>query len=119
MVAALERADGPAIAELLADDVVYHFPGRSSLAGTYRGKAEVMGLFRSIGATLGAPPRLRMHDVLASEAHAVDLAEHSAARNGVPFEWRAIRVYHFGEGGLVTEIFLTIEDLHAFDEYVA
>ena len=119
MVAALERADGPAIAELLAEDVVYHFPGRSSLAGTYRGKAEVMGLFRSIGATLGAPPKLHMHDVLASEAHAVDLAEHSAARNGVPFEWRAIRVYHFGEGGLVTEIFLAIEDLYAFDEYVA
>lgn len=119
MVAALEAADGPAIAELLADDVVYHFPGRSPLAGTYQGKAEIMGLFRSIAATLGAPPGLRSHDVLASEAHALDLAIHSAKRGGRPFEWRAIRLYHFGEGGLVTEIFLTIEDLHAFDEYLA
>jgi ketosteroid isomerase-like protein len=118
MVDALVRADGPAVAELLADDVVYHFPGRSQLAGTYRGRDEVMGLFRGLAARLGAPPRLHSHDVLASEAHAVDLAVHSADRGGLPFEWRAVRIYHFGAGGLITEIFLTIEDLYAFDTYL-
>lgn len=117
MVDALVRADGPAIAELLADDVVYHFPGRSPLAGTYRGRDEVMGLFRALAARLGAPPRLHSHDVLASEAHAVDLALHSADRGGRRFEWRAVRIYHF-IGGRVSEIFLTIEDLYAFDAYL-
>src|ERR671911_180151 len=107
MVAALERADGPAVAALLADDVVYHFPGRSAVAGTYRGRDEVMGLFRALAERLGAPPALHSHDVLASEAHAVDLAVHSAARGGIPFEWRAVRVYHFVPDG-ISEIFLTI-----------
>jgi uncharacterized protein len=118
MVAALERADGPAIAGLLTEDAVYHFPGRSPLAGTYRGRAEVMGLFRALADRLGAPPGLHSHDVLASEAHAVDLAVHSATRNGVPFEWRAVRVYHFAPGG-ISEIFLTIEDPYALDAYLA
>jgi ketosteroid isomerase-like protein len=118
MVAALERADGPAVAELLAADVAYYFPGRSPLAGTYRGRDQVMGLFRALAARLGAPPRLHSHDVLASEAHAVDLAVHSADRGGRPFEWRAVRIYHFGAGGLITEIYLTIEDLYAFDTYL-
>jgi ketosteroid isomerase-like protein len=118
MVAALERADGAALASLLAGDVVYHFPGRSSLAGTYRGRDEVMGVFRGLAALLGAPPRLRSHDVLASEAHAIDLAEHAAERGGTHFEWRAIRVYHLDRGGLITEIFLTIEDLYAFDAFL-
>ena len=117
MVDALVRADGPAIAELLTNDVVYHFPGRSPLAGTYRGRDEVMGLFRALAGRLGAPPRLDSHDVVASEAHAVDLAVHSAVRGGRPFEWRAVRVYHFVHGQ-ISEIFLTIEDLYAFDAYL-
>jgi ketosteroid isomerase-like protein len=118
MVAALEAADPVAIAALLADDVVYHFPGRSSLAGTYRGRDEVMGVFRGLGALLGGPPKLRSHDVVASEAHVVELATHSAARGGAPFEWQALRVYHFGEGGLISEVWLTIPDLYAFDAYL-
>ena len=118
MVVALERADGPAIAALLGDDVVYHFPGRSPVAGTYRGRDEVMGLFRTLAGRLGGPPKLHSHDVLASEGHAIDLAVHSAERNGVPFEWRAVRVYHFDGGGPITEIFLTIEDLYGFDSYL-
>ena len=32
MVDALIRRDGPAIAELLTDEVAYYFPGRSSVA---------------------------------------------------------------------------------------
>lgn len=117
MVDALERGDGAAVAALLADGVVYHFPGRSPLAGTYRGRDAVMGLFSAMAARLGAPPRLHSHDVLASEAHAVDLAVHSAERGGTPFEWRAIRVYHV-DHGRITEIFLTLGDPVAFDAYV-
>jgi len=118
MVDALQRADPEAIAALLADDVVYHFPGRSAVAGTYQGRDAVMGLFRSFGQLLGGPPALRAHDVVASEAHVVELATHSAARGGRPYEWHAVRIYHIGGGDLITEIWLMIGDQYAFDAYV-
>ena len=118
MVDALQRADPVAISTLLADDVVYHFPGRSSVAGTYRGRDAVMGLFRAFGQLPGGPPRLVSHDVVASEAHVVELATHSAARGGRPYEWHAVRIYHVGAGDLITEIWLIIEDQYAFDAYL-
>ena len=118
MVDALQRADAAAIATLLADDVVYHVPGRSPIAGTYEGRDEVMGLFRTFGQLLGGPPGLTSHDVVASEAHVVELATHSAARGGRPYEWHAVRIYHIGGGDLITEIWLMIEDQYAFDSYL-
>jgi ketosteroid isomerase-like protein len=118
MVDALQRADPTAISALLADDVVYHFPGRSEVAGTYRSRAEVMGLFGTFSRLLGAPPRLSNHDVVASEAHVVELSTHAAEREGRPHEWHAVRIYHIGEDDRITEIWLMIEDVHAFDAWL-
>jgi ketosteroid isomerase-like protein len=117
MVDALQRADAGAIGELLADDVVYHFPGRSAVAGTYRGRAEVLGLFGAFSRLLGGPPRLSSHDVVASEAHVVDLATHAAERGGQPYEWRAVRIYHIAKDR-ITEIWLMIDDIYAFDTWL-
>jgi len=118
MVDALQRADPVAIGELLSDDVLYHFPGRSAIAGTYRGRAEVLGLFGAFSRLLGGrPPSLDSHDVVASEAHVVELATHAAARNGTPYEWQAIRIYHIDDD-LISEIWLMIGDIYAFDAWL-
>ena len=117
MVDALQRADAAAIAELVGDNVVYHFPGRSPLAGTYRGRAEVLGLFGAFGRLLGGPPRLINHDIVASEAHVVELSTHDAVRDGKPFEWRVARIYHI-DVDQVTEIWLMIEEVHGFDAWL-
>ncbi len=117
MVDALQRADPAAIGELLSDDVVYHFPGRSAVAGTYRRKAEVLGLFGAFSRLLGGPPSLDSHDVVASEAHVVELATHAAARDGQPYQWHAVRIYHIAEDR-ITEIWLMIGDIYAFDAWL-
>ena len=36
------QRDDASLAAILADDVVWHVPGRSAISGEYRGKAEVM-----------------------------------------------------------------------------
>jgi ketosteroid isomerase-like protein len=117
MVDALQRADPVAIGELLSDDVVYYFPGRSVLAGTYRGRDEVLGLFGAFSRLLGGPPTLDSHDVVASEAHVVDLAIHAAERDGQPYQWHAVRIYHIAEDQ-ITEIWLMIGDIYAFDAWL-
>jgi uncharacterized protein len=117
MVDALVARDGAAIADLLADDVVYHFPGRNHLGGTYRGKAAVIGLFRTFTGLFDKPLTMTSHDVLVSEAHVVDLATYTGERGGRAFTWNAVRLYHVG-ADLVSEIWLMIDDLYAFEEFL-
>jgi uncharacterized protein len=117
MVDALIARDGATIGALLTDDVVYHFPGRSVVAGTYRGRDEVLGLFRTFGGLFDAPPSLASHDVVASEAHVVELATHAAVRHGTAFEWNVARVYHV-DGDRIAEIWLMIGDVYAFDAFL-
>jgi ketosteroid isomerase-like protein len=117
MVEALQRRDATAIADLLSDDVVYYFPGRSEVAGTYQGRAEVLGLFDAFDSLFDEPPTMASHDVVPSEAHVVDLATYRATRGGQPFGWNAVRLYHVAEDK-ITEIWLMIGDIYAFDAWL-
>ncbi len=62
------------VSELLADDIVIHFPGRNPMSGEKRGKDEVMSFFRVMMERAGVgsvPPEI--HDVLVSDRRAVAL----------------------------------------------
>ncbi len=117
MLDALERRDVVAIGELLADDAVYHFPGRGPVAGTYRGRDAVLGMFRTLVGLFDGPPEMSSHDVVASEAHVVDLATYTGVRGGQSFAWNAVRLYHV-EGDRIAEIWLMIGDVYGFDSFV-
>jgi ketosteroid isomerase-like protein len=114
---ALERRDVTAIGQLLSDDVVYHFPGRSPVAGTYTGRAEVLGLFGAFARLFDGPLEMASHDVVASEAHVIDLATYTGERQGQRFTWNAVRLYHI-DADRIAEIWLMIGDVYAFDAFV-
>ena len=114
---ALERRDAAAIAELLADDVAYHFPGRGPVAGTYRGRAEVLGLLGAFARLFDAPLEMASHDVVASEAHVLDLATYTGERQGQRFTWNAVRLYHI-DADRIAEIWLMIGDVYALDAFL-
>jgi ketosteroid isomerase-like protein len=115
---ALEARDVPAIEALLADDIVYYFPGRSPVAGTYRGREAVVGLFRAFASLFDGPIEMSTHDVVASEAHVVDLATYAGSRGGERFTWNTVRLYHV-DGDRIAEIWLMIGDQYAFDAWLA
>jgi ketosteroid isomerase-like protein len=117
LVDALAARDAGTIESLLTDDVVYHFPGRNPLAGSFRGRDQVMGFFRRFPTVLDGPPSIAFHDVLSSEAHGADLATFTASRGGREHTWRAIRIYHLSDDR-IAEIFVTIDDQAAFDAFM-
>jgi uncharacterized protein len=117
LLAALEARDLPTIRGLLADDVVYHFPGRGPVAGSYRGHEEVLGLFGAFARLFDGPLEMASHDVVASEAHVVDLATYTGSRGGLSFTWNAVRLYHV-DADRISEIWLMIGDIHAFDAWL-
>jgi uncharacterized protein len=118
LLEALEAGDVAAIEALLADDVVYYFPGRSPVAGTYQGREPVIGLFRAFASLFDGPIEMSTHDVVASEAHVVDLASYAGLRGGERFTWNTVRLYHV-DGDRIAEIWLMIGDQYAFDAWLA
>jgi hypothetical protein len=57
------------------------------------------------------------HDVVASEAHVLDLATYTGERKGQSFTWNAVRLYHV-DADRIGEIWLMIGDIYALDMFL-
>ena len=64
------RGDLDAWLALLSDDFVLRVPGRSRIAGEYRGREEMRRHFGEIAELSGGTFRTSVHDVTASDEHA-------------------------------------------------
>jgi uncharacterized protein len=115
--AAFGRGDFDALgSQYLAEDIHYHFPGRSPLARTYEGVAQVRELFGRLFELSGGTVRLEVHDVLANDEHGVGLVTVRAERAGKQYEDQTVQVIHLRDGK-TTESWLYPADLNAVDEF--
>lgn len=120
MEAAL-RGDFEGMLAHYTDDVILHYPGRNALSGTYRGKDGFREWVRRIDELLGTEGSLArtLHDILASDNHAVQLVSVDARRaDGRSASWNAAVVMHV-RAGRISEIWLHIDDPYAVDELLA
>jgi uncharacterized protein len=106
---AFAKGDMAALAELIADDVVWHVQGTGPLSGTYHGRDEVFGFFGRLAEETGGTFRLDVHDVLANDEHAVTLCVLSATRGEKSIEMPVANVSHMRDGK-VTEFWTAITD---------
>ncbi|MDO8615158.1 MAG: nuclear transport factor 2 family protein [Dehalococcoidia bacterium] len=100
-----------------ADDVVFHIPGKSPMAGDYRGKAAVFGFLGQVMERTGGSFRLEVHDIAASDDHAVGLTVHSGQRGGKAGGYNSVHVWHVKNGRLAE--FFEFPDQPAFDDFWA
>ena len=115
--AAFGRGDLDALGgQFFAEDIRYHFPGKSPLAGTYEGVAQVHELFGKLFELSGGTVRLEVHDVVANDQHAVGLVTVRAERAGKQYEDNTVQVVHM-HNGKVTESWLFPADMYATDEF--
>lgn len=100
-----------------ADDIRWHFPGRSPLAGNYEGAAQVVReFFGRVFELSGGTFRAELHDVVANDEHAVALFTARANRAERTLEDRTAEVIHIRDGKLA-EVWLYPADLYASDEF--
>jgi uncharacterized protein len=103
--------------ELLADDAVWHVPGKNLLSRDYRGKAEIAGFFARARELSGGTVRSEVLDVLGGEQHAVALVRVHAEREGRSlggqFQAFTFRI----EQGKIAEFWFMIEDRYAVDAF--
>lgn len=106
-----------AITDLLDDDVVWHHPGNSPLAGDHKGKEGVLGFFGTIIQETGGTFKNEVHDILGNDAHVVAMSRITAERNGKVLDQNVINVFHVNKDGKLTERWILSEDPQAFDNF--
>jgi ketosteroid isomerase-like protein len=90
---AFDRHDYERLDALIADDVIWHQIGGPDL----RGKAALRAAPQP-GRSADYDITGRAHDILASDDHAVVLAEATATRAGRTLKYRTAEIYHIRDG---------------------
>ena len=101
--AAFSRGDMEALFNALADDIVFHVPGRTQISGEHRGKEQLTDFFQKVGELSRGTVGLEVHDVVASDQHVVGLANVSGQPKGSPLSYHVVHVWHV-RGGKMAEM---------------
>lgn len=104
---AFARGDVDAVKEIFADDVVFHVPGQGLISGEYRGREAVLEFFARGQTLSGGSLRIELHDIAATDEHAIALQINHAERNGRTLAARVTGVYHIRAGRAAEAWFLT------------
>jgi uncharacterized protein len=116
--AAFATADMATLAELFADDVVWHVRGVGPLNGDYHGRDQVFGFFGRLAEETGGTFRLDVHDILANDEHTATLCTLSASRGGKSIEVPVVNVSH-NRDGKITEFWAATTDPEASVDFWA
>jgi uncharacterized protein len=79
---AFKSGDGGALSQLFSPDVVWRVPGRSVLAGEYRGQEEVFGFFGRLMQLTGGTFTVSSIDMFANASGGVFVDRITAERDG-------------------------------------
>ncbi len=111
-----ESGDLDLLRVVMAEKVVWHEPGRSGLAGDYKGPQAVLGFLRRLKAHSGGSFKIEVLDVLSGSERAVVLQRETATRNDVTLDVLAVVEFEIHHGQ-ITEVTVYQNDTYAFDEF--
>jgi uncharacterized protein len=113
LYAAFFAGDMETAGKRFADDIIVHVAGRNPLSGTYHGKDQVFAMLAA-EYELVSEPATEVHDVLATDDHAVVLRTDSVSRNGRTWSGPSVDVMHV-KNGKITEYWNLFVDLYGYD----
>ena len=102
-----------AMADYLADDVVWHYIGG---AEPVRGKEAMLGAFGSAVRDYEIVPEI--HDVVANDEHVVALVKATATRGGKTFVYNTAEIAHVRDGK-ISERWAFSDDTAAINAFFA
>lgn len=102
--------------QILAPDIVWTVPGASSIAGTYRGLAEVFGYFRQRRDLAGGTFRMHRRDILVGDTRRLAaLTDGTATIAGQDHRWSTVGLYEVNDHDQIQACWLLALDQHQFD----
>jgi len=105
---------GP-VSAMLTDDVAWHVPGRSAIAGEYRGREEVLRYFVRRRELAHATFRIEVRGVLVDEERAVILAGGEVDHGGETLAWGTVGIFRIAARA-IAECWVHPYDQAAFDQ---
>ncbi|MGO9198554.1 MAG: nuclear transport factor 2 family protein [Acidimicrobiales bacterium] len=111
-----ESGDLDLLGVVMGQDVVWHEPGRSSLAGEYKGLEAVLGFLGQLKARSGGTFRAEILDLFSEPERVVVLQRETAVRSGKALDEIAavdFEIHH----GKITEVTSYHADTYKFDEF--
>lgn len=97
--AAFNDRDRDRLLEKIADDVTWHSPGDSPLAGTYNSREELWDRF--FAPAWEAPLRVEDHEVIGTDEHAVALFDLVVSSGDGEKRWKSVEIGRVVNGKLV------------------
>ena len=107
--------DQEPVRAMLTEDVIWHVPGDSAIAGQHRGRSEVLAMFARRRELGHATFRIDVRGVLADDQRAVILAGGRVERGGQTAAWGTVGIFRIA-AGRIAECWVIPHDQHAFDE---
>ena len=102
--------------DVLADDAVWHEPGRSPIGGDHKGPAGVAAFMQRLGVLSGGTLSVELIDVMVNAERAVAIQRVTARAGEVALD--VIDALDFEiHNGRITEISVYQQDAYAFDEF--
>jgi uncharacterized protein len=113
---AQKRGDFEGFMNAHTDDVVVHMPGKSSIAGTYKGKDQFAEVFQKF---MERSPEysFESHAYLADDEHGIILQRSHYKRGNETLDTNDTFVSHFRDGK-ISEIWLATDDPYGTDEFL-
>lgn len=118
-MAAVSRGDAEAFGDiLLGDDVVWHWPGRSSVAGDYRGREATLGLIAGFHRLTQNRLRVEPLDILEGDEFLMSFTHVTAEQDGSSLDVVMADAMRFGPDGRVAEFWTLSNDQEAVDAFI-
>lgn len=101
--------------ELCSPKITFQISGKSSVAGKFDRSTFVSGIVNPMKEKSGGKYQLEVHDVLASDRHAIALASVKFTRGEETFEYRTAQVWRI-ENGSPVAWYEYPRDLYQYDK---
>ena len=116
--AAFNNGDVDALVDLFAEDIVWHFPGTSKLAGDHIGRDATLAALGGYGAASGGTLQATPVDIMANDTHVTGWARDTATAGGRTLDINSVVIFTM-RGGKVTEARQFVDDPAALDAFLA
>jgi hypothetical protein len=103
---------------ILADDVTWHWPGRSSVSGEYNGRAEVLDLLRGFHSLTDNRLNVVPLDLLEGEDHLMSFTHVTAESEDGTLDVVMADAMRFDDSGRVVEFWTLSNDQEAVDVFI-
>jgi uncharacterized protein (TIGR02246 family) len=98
---AFGAGDMETLAELFAEDAVWHVPGSASISGTKQGRDAIFAFFAELFSLSGGTVKATLQEVIAGDEHTVGLDHLHAERNGDVLDQNSVNVFRIRDGKVV------------------